>query len=185
MILEMLASSTSELWFMSALLLIGAGFILFTRVEFMFLGMIITIAYDHHRAHMDELFTIKKFNDGKALECGLWRGESVIVDPSKGWSIKKDIGLIKNDVIIKDIGVCHVISEKSPKPSQIPYWMVYLSLMVMLMILRLPLYSKSKQWLNDCKEEKKDEDAIFNKPLKSMQKILIWMFGVKLLMEEN
>jgi hypothetical protein len=140
--LEMLASSTGEVWLMGVLLLIGASFLLYGKgVEFIFVGMvviggIVTIAYSNHSNYLDERFTLQRFNEGRALACGMWRGEGVRVDLSQGWVKEKGVGFVKGDVIVNDIGVCRVIGEKTPEPSSVPYWMAFVSTLAILLTLR-------------------------------------------------
>jgi hypothetical protein len=140
--LEMLASSTGEVWLMGVLLLIGVGFILFGKgLEMIFVGIVVlsgitAIAYSNHSNYLDERFTLQHFNEGRALACGMWRGEGVRVDLSQGWVKAKGVGFVKGDVIVNDIGVCRVIDEKTPEPSSVPYWMAFVSTLVILLTLR-------------------------------------------------
>lgn len=138
----MLFTGTGEVWLLGVLLLIGAGFILFGRgAEYVFVGMVviggvITIVYTNHTHYVGERFLMEQFHEGRALECGMWIGESARVDPLKGWSYEEGIGFVKGDVIINDVGVCSVIGKPFPEPSKVPYWMFFVSLMGILMILR-------------------------------------------------
>ena len=140
--LEMLATRTGEVWLLSVLLLIGAGFILFGRgIEFAFMGMgviggVVSIVYTNQAQYVQENFTLQCFNEGRALSCGMWRGEGIRVDFSQGWVKEKGVGFVKGDVIVNDIGVCRVIGEKTPEPSSIPYWMAFISTLAILLTLR-------------------------------------------------
>ena len=139
---EMLVTSTGEVWLLSILLLIGAGFILYGRgAEFVFVGIVVivgvfTIAYTNHTRYLGERFLMEQFHEGRALSCGLWRGESVRVDRLSGWRYEEGTGFVKGDVIINDPGVCRVIDRTLPDPSSVPYWMVLVTVMGVLMILR-------------------------------------------------
>jgi hypothetical protein len=59
---EMLVTGTGEVWLLSVLLLIGAGFILYGRgAEFVFVGIVVivgvfTIAYTNHTRYLGERF---------------------------------------------------------------------------------------------------------------------------------
>ena len=139
---DMLVTSTGEVWLLSVLLLIGAGFILYGRgLEFVFVGMVVivgvlTIAYTNHTHYLGERFLMEQFHEGRALSCGLWRGESARVDRLSGWRYEEGTGFVKGDVIINDPGVCRVIDRTFPEPSGVPYWMVLVTVMGVLMILR-------------------------------------------------
>jgi hypothetical protein len=134
--LEMLVTSTGEVWLLSVLLLIGAGFNLFGRgIEFVFVG-IVSIVYTNQAQYVQKNFTLQRFNEGRALSCGMWRGEGIRVDLSHGWVKEKGVGFVKGDVIVNDIGVCRVIGEKTPEPSTIPYWMAFISTLAILLTLR-------------------------------------------------
>lgn len=139
---EMLVTSTGEVWLLSVLLLIGAGFILYGRgVEFVFVGMVVivgvfTIAYSNHTHYLSECYLMEQFHEGRALSCGMWKGESARVDRLSGWRYEEGTGFVKGDVIINDPGVCRVIGRVFPEPSSVPYWMVLVTVMGVLMILR-------------------------------------------------
>lgn len=139
---EMLVTSTGEVWLLSVLLLIGVGFILYGRgAEFVFVGMVViagvfTIAYSNHTHYLGERFLMEQFHEGRALSCGLWRGEGARVDRFSGWRYEEGTGFVKGDVIINDPRVCRVIDRTFPKPSSVPYWMVLVTVMGALMILR-------------------------------------------------
>jgi hypothetical protein len=139
---EMLVTSTGEVWLLSVLLLIGAGFILYGRAaEFVFVGMVMIggvciIVYSNHTHFVGKRFLMEQFHAGRALSCGLWRGESVRVDRLSGWKYEEGTGFVKGDVIINDPGVCRVIEKPFPEPSSVPYWMVLVTVMGVLMILR-------------------------------------------------
>jgi hypothetical protein len=138
----MLFTSTGEVWLLSVLLLIGAGLLLYGRgAEFVFVGMVVmwgvfTIAYSNHTQFIRERFLMEQFHEGRALSCGLWRGESARVDRLNGWRYEEGTGFVKGDVIINDPGVCRVIEKPFPEPSSVPYWMILLTLMGVLMTLR-------------------------------------------------
>jgi hypothetical protein len=140
---EMLVTSTADVCLMSALLLIGVGFILFGKeVEFVFIGMVViggvtSITYTNHSQYLQERATLNAFLEGRALECGIFRGESIRVDITKGWVREEGVGFVKGDAIINDIGVCSVIGEPSKEPSSVPYWMVFVSAMAILLALRI------------------------------------------------
>lgn len=140
--LEMLVTSTGEAWLLSVLLLFGIGFILFGRgAKFVFAGMIMiggvfTIAYTNHTHFLGERFLMEQFHEGQALSCGLWRGESARVDRFSGWGYEEGTGFVKGDVIINDPGVCRVIDRTFPEPSSVPYWMIFVTVMGVLMTLR-------------------------------------------------
>jgi len=139
---EMLVTSTGEVWLLSVLLLIGVGFLLYGRVaEFVFVGMVVivgvfTITYSNHAHYLGERFLMEQFHEGRALSCGLWRGESARVDRLSGWRYEEGTGFVKGDVIINDPGVCRVIEKPFPEPSSVPYWMVLVTLIGVLMTLR-------------------------------------------------
>ena len=142
MVPEIAALSTVEIFAMGLFLLIGAGFILFGRgVQFALVGIIViggivAIAYINHTQYFQKRFTLNAFQQGEALECGLFRGESIRVDPAQGWVIEKESRFVKGDVIINDVGVCNVIGNSPANPSPLLYWLAYVTLITLLMILR-------------------------------------------------
>lgn len=109
-----------------------AGFIMIAfipRGDMAFFGIIVLImtiilAYETHNKNLDKEFVLKRFIEGQALECGLWRGESAFVDPKSGWRWDERIGLVKGDQIHNDLGLCAVIGEESPSSSEVPYGFV-------------------------------------------------------------
>lgn len=142
MSLEILSPSAGEVWLMSVLLLIGCGFILFGKgVEFIFVGMIVlggivSIAYTNHSAYQQERFALQRFHEGRALICGMWRGENVRVDPKTGWNLEEGVGFVKGDMIVNDVGVCRVIGEHTPEPSSVPYAFTYAAMVGVMLGLR-------------------------------------------------
>jgi len=157
----MFASNTFEVWTMFFFLLIGGGFILFSKKgEMVFAGLIAlggitSIAFSNHSQYLEEQFTLKRFNEGSSLVCGLWRGESVRVNLSNGWKKEEGVGFIKGDMIINDISVCNVIGEQAPEPSSVPYWMALVSVIGVLLMLRAAIMGKLERV---AKEEDHDAD---------------------------
>lgn len=149
--LEMIAASSGEIWIMVFFLFIGGGFLLFgKKAELIFAGIValsgvISIAYANYSHYLEKQFTLKRFHEGKALVCGLGLGERVRVDSAKGWVLEEEIGLVKGDVIISSIGVCRVIGESSPEPSTIPYWMVFVSMIGVLSMIRFAIMSNREE----------------------------------------
>lgn len=85
------------------------------------LGMIMVIAYSTHSIHLDNEFVLKRFNEGQAIECGLWRGERTLINPKSGWRYLQGTGFIKGDHIQNDPTLCNVMGEEAPEPSTVPY----------------------------------------------------------------
>lgn len=143
--LEVFASNSFELWTLVFFLMIGVGFILFSKKgELVFAGVIslagVTgIAYTNHIQYLGDRFLMEQFHEGSALACGMWRGEGARVDPSNGWSYEEGVGFVKGDVIINDPGVCSVIGKPFPEPPAAPYWIVLVSVLGMLTLLRFAL----------------------------------------------
>lgn len=166
--LEMIVTSSGEMWVMVFFLLIGGGFLLFGKKgELIFAGGValagvISIAYANHSHYLEKQFTLKRFHEGKALVCGLGLGERVRVDSAKGWVLEEEIGLLKGDVIIDSIGVCSVIGESSPEPSGIPYWMVFVSMIGVLSMLRFAMMNNREQVVAE-KEDHDDADNDTNR----------------------
>lgn len=161
--LEMIVANSGEMWVMVFFLLIGGGFLIFGRKAELILAGVVAlagitlVAYSNHSNYMEKQFTLKRFNEGKALVCGLWRGENVRVDFTKGWIREEEIGFVKGDVIINDIGVCSVIGESSPEPSSIPYWIVFVSMVGVLSMLRSAIMTNLEKVV-----EKEDHDDADN-----------------------
>lgn len=166
--LEMIVASSGEMWVMVFFLLIGGGFLLFGKTAELILAGVVAlagitlVAYGNHSRYLEEQFTLKRFNEGKALVCGLWRGENVRVDFTKGWIREEEIGFVKGDVIINDIGVCRVIGESSPEPSSIPYWMMFLSMVGVLSMLRFAIMTNREQVVQQ-EEDHNDADNDTNR----------------------
>lgn len=143
--LEMLASSSFEIGMMVFFIMVGMGLLLFGKKEggiligVLILSGVVLVAYSNHIKYMGERFIMEQFHEGRALECGMWRGESTKVDPLNGWEYEKDAGFVKGDVIINDPLVCSVIGKAFPEPSTIPYWMVLVSVVGILMMIRFAL----------------------------------------------
>lgn len=160
--LEMFASNSFEVWMMAFFLLIGVGFLLFGRKgELIFAGVIAlagvtSIAYSNHIQYVGDRFLMEQFHQGSALACGMWRGESVRVDPLKGWKYEEGVGFVKGDVIINDPGVCSVIGKPFPEPSTVPYWFAFVSVTGMLIMLRAALRRNEEK--NPQSDEEKDDD---------------------------
>jgi hypothetical protein len=137
-----------------------AGFIMiaFTRRgDIAFVGtimifMTIMLAYEIHNKNLGKEFVLKRFIEGQALECGLWRGESAFVDPKSDWKWDEKIGLVKGDQIHNDLGVCTVIGEESPNPAEIPYIFV----LIFELMLAFGLRAVFTNWLTE--QEKNDHE---------------------------
>lgn len=170
--LEMVAANSLHLWTMVFFLMIGVGFILFSKKgELVFAGVIslagVTgIAYTNHIQYLGDRFLMEQFHEGSALACGMWRGESARVDPSKGWSYEEGVGFVKGDVIINDPGVCSVIDKSFPEPSAAPYWIVMLSVLGMLTLLRFALirHEEKNPQTDDEKKHAADDDPDRQRP---------------------
>ncbi|MDD2780889.1 hypothetical protein [Sulfuricurvum sp.] len=138
-----------------------AGFIMvsFTkRVDMAVIGTIVLfmtmiLAYETHSNNLDKEYVLKRFTQGKALKCGLWRGESLLVDPKSGWKFEENIGFIKGDQIHNDHGLCSVIGEESPRASDIPYVFALIFELMLAFGLRAVFVNYAE------KEEEKDHDT--------------------------
>ena len=138
-----------------------AGFIMvsFTkRVDMAVIGTIVLfmtmiLAYETHSNNLDKEYVLKRFTQGKALKCGLWRGESLLVDPKSGWKFEENIGFIKGDQIHNDHGMCSVIGEESPRASDIPYVFVLIFELMLAFGLRAVFVNYAE------KEEEKNHDT--------------------------
>ncbi|MDD3769825.1 MAG: hypothetical protein PHV10_04360 [Sulfuricurvum sp.] len=161
--LEMFASNSFEIWIMTFFLLTGVGFLLFAKKEgLIFIGVLMltgvtVISYGNHVKYMGERFLMEQFHEGQALACGMWRGESARVDPSKGWYYEEEVGFVKGDVIINDPGVCSVIGKPFPEPSTVPYWFTFVSVTGMLIMLRAALRRHEEK--SPQRDEEKDNDT--------------------------
>ncbi len=119
--------STGELILLGTLTLMSIIMITFPEeakfplVGAFVLSMIMVIAYSTHSIHLDKEFVLKRFNEGQAIECGLFRGERTLIHSKSGWIYQSNIGFIKEDRIHNDLGWCNVIGEESPEPSTVPY----------------------------------------------------------------
>lgn len=118
---------TGELIFLGILTLMSLIMITFPEeAKFPFVGafvlsMIMVIAYSTHSNNLDKVFVLKRFQEGHAIECGLWRGERTLINPKSGWRYLQGTGFIKGDQIQNDPTLCNVMGEEAPEPSTIPY----------------------------------------------------------------
>ena len=119
--------STGELILLGVLTLMSIVMITFPKeAKFPFVGafvlsMIMVIAYSTHSIHLDKEFVLKRFQEGRAIECGLWRGECALINPKSGWTYLQGTGFIKGDQIQNDPTLCNVMGEEAPEPSTVPY----------------------------------------------------------------
>lgn len=163
MSLEMFAPNSFEQWTMGFFLVFGITVLLFAKkAKWIFAGVVTLsgmtfLAYNNHTHYLGERFLMEQFHSGSALECGMWKGQASLVDPSKGWQYHEDIGFYKGDVIINDPGVCAVIGKAFPEPSSVPYVMVFIGVMGILMTLRFALIRSGANEAAD--KEKDDVDA--------------------------
>lgn len=129
--------STSELTFLGFLTLVSFMMIIFSKDTKFLIGgtliisMIMVIAYTHHCNHLDKEFVLKRFDEGKTIECGLFKGERTLIHANSDWTYQPNIGFIKNDRVHNDPSQCNVIDEEAPSPSVIPY---LFALMIELMV---------------------------------------------------
>lgn len=143
--------STPELVFLGMLTLISIVMITFPKdAQFPFvgafiLGLIMVIAYTDYRSYLEKEFVLKRFQEGHAIECGLWRGESILVNPIAGWQYSPNTGFIKGDQIQNDPGLCNVMDEKAPKPSTVPYVFAYLVELMLCFGLRSAIQTALKE----------------------------------------
>jgi len=100
------------------------------------LGMITYIGYNVSADNQAKEFVLKSFNEKYAIECGLWRGESTLVDRHNGWKYVPALGFVKEDQIHNDLGLCHVVSKEAPSPSEVPYWMAFLTMTLIAFLIR-------------------------------------------------
>ncbi|MCL4431874.1 MAG: hypothetical protein M1300_06100 [Epsilonproteobacteria bacterium] len=112
------------------------------------LVMTCTLPYIIHSKAVAEIYMLKRFEEGARIECGIWRGESLLVDPSKGW-VKNELGFIKEDQIFNDMQRCHAVGEKEPEPSTLPYWILMISLMSIAFIIRRAVGTTMKSDTNE------------------------------------
>lgn len=143
--------STSELILLGALTLMSIVMITFPKdAKFPFVGafvlsMIMVIVYIDYRNHLDKEFVLKRFHEGHAIECGLWRGESALINPKSGWTYIPNVGFIKDDQIHNDPALCSVIGEEAPKPSIVPYAFAYMVELMLCFGLRSAVQSALKK----------------------------------------
>lgn len=159
--MDQLDISTGEFFLLGGLTLIGILMILVPKQgEKTFFGIVVlsaimTIAYSDHRDHLEKEFVIKRFSQGNLLQCGLWRGESILIDPNNGWRWENEIGFIKNDTVRSDPGLCHVIGEEAPKPFVFSYLAVLLIELALCFTLRSLVQSL---WHPEEEEDASDKD---------------------------
>lgn len=139
------AISTSELILLGVLTLISIVMITFPKDAIfpfagaLFLGLIMIIIYDSSASNQAKEFVLQRFKEGQAIECGLWRGESALIDSHNGWKHVPNLGFVKGDQIHNDLGVCNVIAQKVPEPSVVAYGFALLFELMIAFGLRMPI----------------------------------------------
>lgn len=122
----------AELLLLGVLTLIAMAIIVFPdEGSFLFigpllLGLILSIPYLNQENLVAQEFVLKRFKEGKSIECGLWRGERTLVNPNAGWNYLPDTGFVKDDQIRSDLGLCGVIGEEAPTPSVGQYALLFM-----------------------------------------------------------
>jgi hypothetical protein len=120
--------------------------------------MIFVLAYETHSGNLDKAFVLQQFQEGQALKCGGFGGESTLVDPHNGWKYINTIGFIKGDQIRNDPGMCCVIDRVAPEPSIVPYTFAFVTLIFLSFLLRHAVKSQEE------KEEVKENEKIMEEP---------------------
>ncbi len=121
-----------------------AGFLMIQFVEdiemtwlgVIVLTMIMVIAYKTSENNQAKAFVLQRFNEGQAIECGLWRGESALIDSHNGWKHVPNLGFVKGDQIHNDPGICNVIAQEAPEPSVVLYGFAYMVLLAVSFLFR-------------------------------------------------
>ncbi|MCX6061152.1 MAG: hypothetical protein NT103_02745 [Campylobacterales bacterium] len=163
-----------EIWFVSFLLFVGVIFILFGKsfekpfFGALILGGVIFIFHSQHTVYDHQQHVLKRFEEGKALDCGLWRGEGTLVYGKNGWKWEKEIGFVKGDTILKDPKLCDVIGETSPEPSSVPYWFLYVISLMPLFVLRIVTLKWREHFDAEVKRQE-DEEAHAATPIKASE----------------
>jgi len=103
------------------------------------LTMIMFIAYGTSANNQAKAFVLQHFNEGQSIECGLWRGESALINSHNGWKHVPNLGFVKGDQIHNDLGVCNVIAQKTPEPSVVPYGFALVFELMLAFGLRMPV----------------------------------------------
>lgn len=153
------AISTSELILLGVLTLISIVMISFIKdarfpfVGTLFLGLIMMIIYDSSASNQAKAFVLQRFNEGQAIECGLWRGESALIDSHNGWKHVPNLGFVKGDQIQNDPGICNVIAQEAPEPSVVLYGFA----LVFELMIAFGLRRSSQKALRDEEDEHEPE----------------------------
>jgi hypothetical protein len=74
------------------------------------LAMIMFIAYSIHSHNQAKEFVSERFNEGQAIECSLWSGESTLINPHNGWTYVSTLGFVKEDQIHNNLSDCNVVA---------------------------------------------------------------------------
>lgn len=133
---------TAEIVLNVIFVLVGALLIVFGNKTPMLLGGVILIGTVTYFTAMDELnkengkFMVKQFNAQKTIQCSLWRGESILIDPNKGWRLIDDRLFVKDDRSIRLSDSCMVVGEAFPHKSSTKEWFAFISAMGVLFWLR-------------------------------------------------
>lgn len=104
------------------------GMVLFAKevtiviVGVMIIAMNASILDDNNQNVQEKAFVLQQFQAGEAIECSLWRGSATRVDPAHGWKLIDNNRFIKDDQIINDADLCHVIGKVAPLSSSAGGW---------------------------------------------------------------
>jgi len=100
------------------------------------LAMIMFIAYSIHSHNQAKAFVLERFNEGQAIECGLWSGESTLINPHNGWTYVSTLGFVKEDQIHNNLSACNVVAQEAPEPSVVLYGFAYMVLLAVSFLFR-------------------------------------------------
>lgn len=139
----------AEMLLLGVLTLVAMAIIIFSSessLVFMgslLFGLILSIPYLNQEQYLAQEFVLKRFKEGKSIECGLWRGERTLVNPNAGWNYFPNTGFVKDDQIRSDVGLCSVMGEEAPEPSVLPFMLIYILVLMQCFVLRYVLREKS------------------------------------------
>lgn len=110
-------------WLFVLTVTIGVGMIIFGNAGWFLLGIFILfmnslIMHDSYQQQSDIRYVYESFEQGKSIECGLWRGQQTIADPAQGWTLSGG-RFISKDTILNDPKLCSVMGEESPQVSAV------------------------------------------------------------------
>ncbi|MDD2839168.1 hypothetical protein [Sulfuricurvum sp.] len=138
--------SNPYLWLNGITIIIATAIIIFTDNTQMLIGVfLLFISASIYQTNLqnasDIRYVYEQFQQGHPIECGLWKGEKTIADPSNGWNLKNG-RFINKDTVLTDPDLCSVIDKESPEISIAEPLILFFTLLSLAFLARIGLRRK-------------------------------------------